>query len=63
MKTNLIISFNKKNVSYREQPDELITQVAKRFFAKVMQVPGMVDWYIPVYPRPTGPAAYIRTAE
>jgi hypothetical protein len=48
MKTNLIISFNKKNVSYKEQPDELSKQVAKRFFAEVMQVPGVDDLYIPV---------------
>ena len=48
MKTNLIISFNKKNKSYREQPDELSTEVAKRFFAEEMQVPGVDDLYIPV---------------
>jgi len=48
MKTNLTISFNKKNKSYREQPDELSTEVAKRFFAEEMQVPGVDDLYIPV---------------
>jgi len=34
MKTNLTTGFNKTNTSYREQPDEFSTQVAKRFFAE-----------------------------
>ena len=42
-KTDLIISFNKKNMFYREQPDKFSTQVAKRFFAEEMQVSGVDD--------------------
>ena len=40
-----------KNVSHRDQPDELSTQEAKRFFPEEMQVPGVYDLYMPMFHR------------